>query len=119
MTVPFTVEGVGAPPADPVTSLTQWGSVPARPTIVITDAASPVLHDDATGQRFAVAWNGGLVIDSASETVTTTEDDDITGLVREGSVWPEYSPGTHRLRLTSSDEYTSARAVLSWADRWV
>jgi hypothetical protein len=118
-TVPFTVTGVGSPPADPVTWLTQWGSIPARPTIVFTDAASPVLWDDTTGQRFAVAFSGNFTVDSANEIVTASNGDDITGLVRVGSVWPEFGPGMHRLRLTSSDEYTAARAVLSWVDRWV
>lgn len=118
-TVPFTVAGVGAPPSDPVTGFTQWGSVPARPVIAVTDAANPVLYDDTTGHRFAVAYNGDFVVDSQAEKVTTSSGADITGLIRDGSVWPEYGPGTHRLRLTSADEYTAARAVLSWVDRWV
>ncbi|MFE6159813.1 hypothetical protein ACFQ7F_12980 [Streptomyces sp. NPDC056486] len=117
--VPFTVQSNGAPPADPVTWLTQWGSIPARPFITVTDGASPVLWDDTTGQRFAVSYDGTFTIDSANERVTTAQGDVINGLIAEGSVWPEYGPGTHRLRLTSRDEYTAARAVLSWVDRWV
>ena len=118
-TVPYTVQGNGAPPADPVTWLTQWGSIPARPLITITDAASPVLWDDTTGQRFALDYDGPVTIDSTNEVVTTADGSVINGLIRDGSVWPEYGPGTHRMRLTSRDEYTAARAVLSWVDRWV
>ncbi|MGW6313820.1 hypothetical protein [Streptomyces sp. NPDC055099] len=117
--VPWQVRGSGAAPADPVTWLTQYGSVNARPMVTITGGASPTLWDDTTGWHFSVNYDGDFVVDSAGQTVTTTHGDDITGLVKEGSVWPEYGPGIHRLRLTSRDEFTSARAVISWVERWV
>ncbi|MEW2406471.1 hypothetical protein [Streptomyces griseoviridis] len=117
--VPWQVRGSGAPPADPITWLTQSGSVAARPQVVITGGASPTLWDDSTGWYFSVDWDGDIVIDSAGQTVKTTQGDDITGLVKTGSIWPEYGPGLHRLRLTSRDEFTSARAVISWVERWV
>ncbi|QBZ73327.1 minor tail protein [Streptomyces phage RemusLoopin] len=117
--VPWLVKGSGEAPADPITWLTQFGSVAARPQVVITAGASPTLWDDSTGQFFSVDWDGDIVIDSAGMTVTTTQGTDITGLVKVGSVWPEFGPGLHRLRLTSRDEFTSARAVITWVDRWV
>lgn len=117
--VPWLVQGSGAPPPDPITWLTQYGSVAARPQVVITAGASPTLWDDTTGWFFAVDYDGDFVVDSAGQTVTAATGEDITGLVKVGSVWPEYGPGLHRLRLTSRDEFTSARAVITWVDRWV
>ncbi|MEV6419656.1 hypothetical protein [Streptomyces sp. NPDC051662] len=117
--VPWQVRGSGVAPADPITWLTQYGSVVARPLVSITAGASPTLWDDSTGWYFAVDYDGDIVIDSAQEIVTTAQGDDITGLVKAGSIWPEYGPGLHRLRLTSRDEFTSARAVITWSERWV
>ncbi|MFH9802813.1 hypothetical protein ACH4M0_11305 [Streptomyces albidoflavus] len=117
--VPWQIEGQGPAPADPVTRFTQYGSVAARPTIVIRDAASPVLIDDVSGQRFGVDYDGTVVVDSAAMTVQNGQGADIRGLITEGSVWPEYGPGDHRLRLKSRDEYTMATALLTWSDRWV
>ncbi|CAA07114.1 gp44 [Lomovskayavirus C31] len=117
--VPWQIEGQGPAPDDPVSRFTQYGSVAARPSIVITDAASPWLVDDVTGAFFAIDYDGTVVIDSAAETVTNAEGSDIRGLIADGSTWPEYGPGDHRLRLRSRDEYTAASASLTWSDRWV
>jgi hypothetical protein len=61
--VPWLVQGSGEAPADPITWLTQFGSVAARPQVVITAGASPTLWDDSTGQFFSVDWDGDIVID--------------------------------------------------------
>jgi hypothetical protein len=118
-TVPWTIQAQGAQPDDPVTRFTQYGSVPALPTIAITHAASPVLVDDVTGLSFGVNHDGDLFIDSAAKTVTDSLGNDVSGLISAGSTWPEFGPGEHRLRLRSRDEYTAATAVLTWSDRWV
>lgn len=117
--VPWQIEGQGPAPADPVSRFTQFGSVAARPLVVIEGAAGPVLIDDVSGQRFGVNYDGTVVIDSAAMTVRNGAGGDISGYVTDGSVWPEYGPGEHRLRLQSRDEYTAATAVLTWSDRWV
>ncbi|QAX94713.1 minor tail protein [Streptomyces phage Lilbooboo] len=118
-TVPWQIEAQGTTPADPVTRFTQYGSVAARPLITITDAASPTLIDDVTGQFFSVDYDGTVVIDSAAQTITNAQGGDVSGFITVGSVWPEFGPGEHRLRLRSRDEYTSATASLTWSDRWV
>ncbi|QAY26938.1 minor tail protein [Streptomyces phage Shawty] len=118
-TVPWQIEGQGPQPADPVSRFTQYGSVPALPVIEIRDAAHPTLIDDVSGEWFALNYDGTVYVDSAAQTVMTDQGDDVSGLIAVGSVWPEYAPGEHRLRLRSRDEYTAASAVLTWSDRWV
>ncbi|AFU62208.1 minor tail protein [Streptomyces phage TG1] len=117
--VPWQVEGQGPAPVDPVVRFTQYGSVAARPQVVITGAASPTLYDDITGEFFSVNHDGTVYVDSAAMTVTNAQGADITGLVAVGSSWPVYGPGEHRLRLRSRNEYQAARAALTWSDRWV
>lgn len=117
--VPWQIEGQGPAPADPVTRFTQYGSIAARPVVVITDGASPVLIDDVTGERFGVDYDGAVIIDSAAMTVTNRQGGDVSGFIMAGSTWPEYGPGDHRLRLRSRDEYTAATAAITWSDRWV
>lgn len=117
--VPWTIQGQGPTPEDPVTRFTQYGSVPARPVVTITDAASPTLFDDVTGESFALDYDGTVVIDSAAMTVTNAQGGDVSGFISVGSTWPELGPGEHRLRLRSRDEYTTATASLTWSDRWV
>ncbi|MEV6399623.1 hypothetical protein AB0M39_33395 [Streptomyces sp. NPDC051907] len=118
-TVPFTVKGSSAPPADPITRFTQWGSVPARPVIEFRDAKNPVLRDDATGQWFGVRFDGACTADSAAQVVRLMDGTDVTGLVMTGSTWPEYASGDHRLRLTHDNEFSAASAALTWTDEWV
>jgi hypothetical protein len=118
-TVPWDIASQGTTPVDPVTRFTQYGSVAARPVVTITDGASPVLIDDVTGESFALNYDGTVTIDAAAMTVTNAQGGDVSGFIADGSVWPEYGPGEHRLRLRSRDEYTSATAVLTWSDRWV
>src|SRR5690606_30366360 len=117
--VPWHIEGQGPQPADPITRFTQRGSVDALPVIEIRDAAHPTLINDVTGSRFAVDYDGTVFVDSAAETVMTDQGDDVTGLVTVGSQWPVFTPGAHRLRLQSRNEYTSATAFVTWTDRWV
>lgn len=104
---------------DPVTYLTQNGSVPARPLVTVTDAKNPVLLDAATGNRFAVSYTGSFTVDSAAQRVTNSAGGDIKGLVVDGSVWPEFEAGDHRLTLTSENKDVQADAVLSWREAWV
>ncbi|QBZ73383.1 minor tail protein [Streptomyces phage Heather] len=118
-TVPWQITSQGTQPAEPIARFTQYGSVVARPTIVIQDVAYPTLTDDVTGQFFSVDYDGDLFIDSAAQIVTDAAGNDIRGLITVGSTWPEFGPGAHRLRLRSRDEYTAATAVLTWSDRWV
>ncbi|CAD80111.1 gp44 [Streptomyces phage phiBT1] len=117
--VPWQIEGQGPAPDDPVSRFTQYGSVAARPVVTITDGASPVLIDDVTGESFGIDYDGTVIVDSAAETVTNAQGDDIRGLITVGSSWPIYAPGDHRLRLRSRDEFTAATASLTWSDRWV
>ncbi|MEU8791562.1 hypothetical protein [Streptomyces sp. NPDC048643] len=117
--VPWDVEGQGPAPADPVARFTQYGSVPARPVVTITNGASPVLMDDVTGQFFGINYDGTVRVDSAAMTATNDLGDDVSGFITLGSTWPEYGPGEHRLKLRSRDEYTTATASLTWSDRWV
>ncbi len=117
--MPWHIKGSSAAPPDPVTSFMQCGAVPARPEIHVMNAASPTLFDDATGWRFGVHYDGDFVIDSAAQTVTAIGGADITGLIKEGSVWPEYGFGKHLLRLVSRNQFTAAVAAFSWADRWL
>ncbi|WP_030240780.1 MULTISPECIES: hypothetical protein [unclassified Streptomyces] len=118
-TVPWQVESQGTTPDDPVTRFTQYGSVAARPVVTITNGASPLLIDDVTGQSFGVNYDGTVVIDSAAMTVRNGQGGDVSGFITVGSTWPEFGPGEHRLRLRSRNEYTSAKAVFTWSDRWV
>ncbi|MEV8015646.1 hypothetical protein AB0O76_04660 [Streptomyces sp. NPDC086554] len=117
--VPWTIQGQGPQPADPVTRFTQYGSVAALPTVLIENAASPSLIDDVTGRYFSLDYDGTVLIDSAAQTVTNAQGEDVGGRISVGSTWPEYGPGEHRLRLRSRDEYTAATAAMTWSDRWV
>ncbi|MET8691730.1 hypothetical protein ABZV65_04190 [Streptomyces bauhiniae] len=117
--VPWQIRSQGSAEVDPVSRFTQYGSVPARPTIEIRDAAHPVLVDDVTGQWFGVAYDGAMFVDSVAQTVQSAAGDDLTGLVTVGSTWPALVAGEHRMRLRSRDEYTAGTAVLTWSDRWV
>ncbi|MEU6684436.1 hypothetical protein [Streptomyces sp. NPDC046832] len=117
--VPWNISTQGAQPVDPVTRFTQYGSFAARPFIVIENAASPVLTDDATGLFFGVDYDGTLIVDCAAETVTNAAGTDMSGRISVGSSWPTFEPGEHRLRLRSRDEYTAATATITWSDRWV
>ncbi|WP_328691149.1 hypothetical protein OG879_31410 [Streptomyces caniferus] len=118
-TMPFTIVAPSAPPPDPVARFRQYGSIAARPVITVTSASNPTLHDDVTKAWFSVAYSGSFSIDSAAEHVYDSRGNDITGSVLNGSTWPEYRPGDHRLRLVHGDSLTQATAVLSWVDRWV
>ncbi|MFB7675599.1 hypothetical protein ACFC26_29745 [Kitasatospora purpeofusca] len=104
---------------DPVAYFTQWGSVPAKPVVVVTNAKNPVLLDTVTGLKFGVAYTGSFTVDSAAQKVTTSAGGDITGLVTDGSVWPEYESGDHRLTLTSEAKDVEAAAALTWREGWV
>jgi hypothetical protein len=117
--VPWQIRSQGSPEEDPVSRFTQYGSVPALPTIAVTNAAYPTLIDDVTGLWFSVNYDGDLFIDSAAQTVTDSQGADVSGLIAVGSTWPEFGPGEHRLRLRSRDEYTAATASVTWSDRWV
>lgn len=119
-TVPFTVERSSPGPSDPMARFFGRGSVPARPTIEFQDALNPIITDDVTGDYFGIAYSGSrFTVDSAAETVTDSDGNDITSLVSAGSTWPEFRAGDHRLRLRHGDPFTEATAVLSWQDRWV
>ncbi|MFE7315143.1 hypothetical protein ACFU7T_18990 [Streptomyces sp. NPDC057555] len=118
--VPVTVKGSSVPPPDPVTRFVAQGSVPARPLVTFENASNPVLADDITRDFFGITYSGGrFTVDSANEIVTDAAGNDITKLVTAGSSWPEYEPGTHRLRLRHGDPLTAATAVLTWQERWV
>jgi hypothetical protein len=119
-TVPFMVKGSSAPPADPVSRFFERGSVAARPLVVFDNASNPVLTDDVTRKFFGITYSGGrFTVDSTNEIVTDAAGNDITSLVTDGSSWPEFGPGDHRLRLNHGDPLTAASAVLTWQDRWV
>ncbi|WP_411144973.1 hypothetical protein [Streptomyces sp. x-80] len=119
VSVPFTIKGSSAPPPDPISRFTQWGSVAARPVIEFRDAKNPVLRDDTTGRWFGVRFDGACTVDSAAQLVTRTDGTDITGLVMTGSTWPEYASGDHRLRMRHDNEFSAAAAELAWIDEWV
>ncbi|QNE74001.1 hypothetical protein F0344_04750 [Streptomyces finlayi] len=107
------------PGYSPVSHFVQYGSFNARPAVEIHGAVSPTLIDDVTGEFFGVNYTGTVRVDSAAQTVTDGVGASIAGLIKPGSVWPEYVPGAHRLRLLSNDEFTQATAAVSWVDRWV
>ncbi|MGY5131277.1 hypothetical protein ACWGJW_02450 [Streptomyces nigrescens] len=117
--VPFAFALPSPGPADPLTYFTEYGSIPARPLITVTNASNPTLSDDVTDTWFGVAYSGSFTIDSEARKVFDAQGNDITGSVMTGSTWPEYGPGDHRLRLVHGDPVTKATAVLTWQDRWV
>ncbi|MFI6861299.1 hypothetical protein ACIBKZ_15590 [Streptomyces sp. NPDC050421] len=117
LSVPFDVKASDV--ADPGKLVTQYGSVPALPRIEIRDASNPTLYDDTTGDYFGISYVGSFTIDSAARTITDLNGNTLLGLIRDGSSWPEYGPGQHRLRLAHGDPYSLATAELTWQDKWV
>ncbi|MFF4408114.1 hypothetical protein [Streptomyces sp. NPDC001404] len=106
--------------AAPVVRFTQRGSRVLLPRITVTNAVRPSLENVVTGERFAVDYTGSLVIDSAYNRVYSVGGNvDLAAKVSSDSVWPLYGPGTHFVRLTSTDTAKPAVARWSWADEWV
>lgn len=103
----------GSSDPDDLTVFTQSGGVPALPTVEFTGGVNPVLTDRATGDYFGVEYAGDFTADSDTLRVTAHDGSDITGLIVDGSVWPEFENGDHSLHLSSGS------AAISWQDRWV
>jgi hypothetical protein len=102
----------------PVAILRHGGSVTARPVIKFTNCDTPKLQDTTTGDWFSVAYSGTFTVDSGGYSVTTDKGDDITGLVADGSIWPDYAFGDHRMAL-SVKSGSGSSAGLTWTEHWL
>ncbi|WP_030779342.1 phage tail family protein [Streptomyces sp. NRRL S-920] len=105
--------------SDPRLRFTHVGSVPALPVIRLENAANCVLMDEVTGQYFGLTYGGNVTIDATAQTVLSDAGNDFKDRITQGSVWPEYNFGEHRLKLTSEAQSRATTATITWRDRWV
>ncbi|MFJ8955625.1 phage distal tail protein [Streptomyces sp. NPDC102381] len=94
------------------------GNESAFPVITLTNAQNCVLTDEVTGRFFGLTYGGTVTIDAAARTVVSAAGNHFEDRITDGSTWPEFEFGEHRLTLTSEAVTAPTVATIKFRDRW-
>ncbi|GEB50450.1 hypothetical protein [Streptomyces cacaoi] len=96
------------------------GSEPVRPLVHFEDAVNPRLTHVTSGAHFEARSNGELLADFDTGTLSDPRGRPLpNALAAPSSTWLRFAPGANWVALTHGDEFTQARATISWRDVWV